>query len=95
MGLYKPRPIPGTGFEDVTLHWRRFIKDSIDLAYQEFNNYFDFDLTGSEKKELWTTEWNIKIKPHDDLFSGLSSDGKREQTVTNNFRMAFWCRSGG
>ena len=84
-----PDPFLEPVFEDVTLHWRRFIKDSIDLAYQEFNTYFDFDLTGSEKKELWTTEWNIKIKPYDDLFSGLSSDGKREQTVTNNFPHGF------
>ncbi|MFZ1824281.1 MAG: T9SS type A sorting domain-containing protein [Chitinophagales bacterium] len=33
---------------------------SYKISMDKFNYYFDFDLTSSERKELWTTEWNLK-----------------------------------
>jgi hypothetical protein len=30
------------------------------VSMDKFNDYFDFDLTTAEKKDLWVTEWNLK-----------------------------------
>lgn len=47
----------------------------------KFNEYFDFDLTSAIKKDLWTTEWNLK-----DTDKGASDvDQAKTEIYSNGF----------
>lgn len=51
------------------------------VSMDKFNEYFDFDLTSAIKKDLWTTEWNLK-----DTDKGASDvDQAKTEIYSNGF----------
>lgn len=69
-------------------NFKQFIKSRYKQSYLEFSNQLGFGLTGPSKKELWTTEWNLK-----DVDFTLSADVP-EEALKQKF-LTSYCNSFG
>jgi hypothetical protein len=47
-------------FDAARMNFRDFIKARYDYDFASFNTILQFNLTGSSKKDMWITEWNLK-----------------------------------
>lgn len=56
------------------------------ISFDEFNDYFDFDLTGANKKDLWVTEGNLKTELKSNDFT--ETEKQKIDVFSNGFTHA-------
>ena len=67
------------GIDDLEGNFREVITTRHKEAYQEHNFKLHFEETGDDRKELWTTEWNILDKVH-----GIPLDVQQRLSIYSN-----------